>query len=93
MIDILAGKKAGEKREEFRDEIVHRKSRNKFHKQKLENNNTVPHQAKVTEQNHSFTQEILWFNVFFIALFHVIALYALIFKTLEAKFITILYCE
>lgn len=89
----LTGKKAGEKREEFRNEIEHRKSRNKFHENKLENNNTVVHPRKVTQANAEFKQDILWLNVFFIALFHVIALYAFIFKTLEAKFVTILYCE
>lgn len=43
------------------------------------------------KKNEPFKPKILWLNVFFITLFHLIAFYALIFKVWETKFLTIIW--
>lgn len=46
---------------------------------------------KLNDENTSSKQEILWFNVFFIILFHIVTLYGFIFRISEVKILTILW--
>lgn len=85
MRNRISGRKAGLPREQIRDATSYFEL-NKFQKKR----NGVTRSS--TEDDESWKPGIIWLNVFFITLFHILALYAFIFRILDVRIYTVIWC-